>query len=102
MKLGDDFDVGIDAKELVGVTPKAGTDSGHCIALIDGKGDDGLEAWILTQEGDVRSVKRGDDRQMVSTGLEDAFGRGMRSKHAEWHSGHGVCPVSAAWPLPPF
>ena len=73
-EVGHHLNVFIDAKQLVGVAPQARADRGDRVALVDGKGNDRFEPWILAEQGDVRAVKGRDHGEVPSLIVQDPLG----------------------------
>ena len=60
----DHFDFPINPKQFERVALEAVGNRCDGIGLIDGVGNDRFKGGILAEQGDVRSVKRGDDGQV--------------------------------------
>jgi len=67
-EIGDHFDGALDVEFLKGLAEKIAGDGSDAVALLDGKLRDGKIAAVAADEGDVRAVKRGDERKPTGSG----------------------------------
>src|SRR5579872_4711001 len=60
-KIIDDLDLLFDVEYLVGLVAEVLGDGGDGVGLVDGKGDDGGEGGVASDQGDIGPMEGGDN-----------------------------------------